>query len=720
MREYKKPIFSDIKRSPSSYHMKQEKPINDEHFIVSPYEKSSVLENSIPIFEPKRHISQRKQQSGQTYPFVSKKIVFFFSFFLFILFIGYRGEKMRVQVLEDGNRGFENLALAVEGIKTSHFDDSSEAFRDAYKNFSSGTESLFVWGGPLLSVTQFIPGLSIIASGRYAFEAGKHFSLAGIPLTVIAEEVASSKNAYSQGEKISWLDFLTRIEVPLQQAQSELALGNNALQKIKMNDIPEDKREKFLSVKKNLPILLGLLKSFDNNELLLREFLGGNGPRKYLFLLQNNQEMRATGGFIGTYALMDVENGRMKRFFVDGIFNPDGQLKENIVPPKPIQKISAAWSLHDSNWFPDFKASAEKAMYFYEKTGGPTVDGVVTLTPTVMQKLLKETGPIDLPEYGISVDSDNFISLIQEQVEVKYDKEENKPKKILADLTALLIEKVFSIQDKNTLYRVANALVEGLNEKHILMYMRHPDIETLIDNAGWSGKILPTSKDYVSVIHSNINGYKTDGVIDEVIKHTAEINEDGSIVDTLTITRTHHGGNTPYEWWNKVNADYMRVYVPKGSILLSARGSTWEFPPEPLDYKALGFRVDSDIEKEESSIVIDEKTGTRISSDADKTVFGSWVYVSPQESVTVEYRYKLPFSFDINKMNNGEADSYTVLYQKQSGSPGSRLFSTVLFPDNQDPVWQMNGNLIPYERRWEMETNLKTDVFSGLVFIHKE
>jgi hypothetical protein len=426
--------------------------------------------------------------------------------------------------------------------------------------------------------------------------------------------------------------------------------------------------------------------------------------------------MRATGGFIGSYALMDVNQGQVRRFFVDGIFNPDGQLRENIIPPKPIQKVSAAWSLHDSNWFPDFPVSAEKAIFFYEKTGGPTVDGVITLTPTVMQKLLSVTGPIALPQYGLVVDADNFIPVIQEQVETKYDKEENQPKKVLADLTGVLLEKAFALQDKTALYAIANALVQGLNEKQMLLYMRHQETEALIDEAGWSGRVLPASKDYLSVIHTNINGYKTDGVIDESIKHSAEIASDGSIVDTVSITRTHRGGDTPYDWWNKVNADYMRVYVPVGAQLLSAKGATWEFPPIPLDYQALGFHEDADVAREENAIHIDEKSGTRVYEDAGKTVFGAWVYVSPQESVTVEYRYSLPFRINVDELRKGGVDSYAALFQKQSGSLGSKLSASVIFPDGMAPVWQTSENLVPYERQLKLETELKTDAYVGIVF----
>lgn len=617
---------------------------------------------------------------------------------------------------KDAERGYEHLILAVDNIQREHFTGSLENFNEAYRVFSQSADHIAFSGGFLLDTTRFIPGLSRVASGKNAVLAGKYFAEAGIPLATIAEALALSKDAYAEGVQISLLDFLQRVKIPLSEASEALTRGNEALQKISINDIPEEKRKHFLLMRQNLPILLGFIKKFEHNQALFEELLGGNGPRKYLFLLQNNHELRATGGFIGSYALLDVNNGVVRRFFIDGIFNPDGQLKENIVPPKPIQKISAGWSLHDSNWFPDFPVSAEKAIFFYEKTGGPTVDGVITLTPTVMQKLLVVTGPITLPQYGFTVDAENFMPIIQEQVETKYDKEENQPKKVLADLSVLLFEKVFASQNKTNVYRIFEALVDGLNEKQILLYMRHPETQALIDTAGWSGRVLPASKDYLSVIHTNINGYKTDGVIDETIRHQAEIGSDGTIVDTVTITRTHRGGQTPYDWWNKVNADYLRVYVPEGSELLSAKGATWEFPEAPLDYTALGFRRDADVEREEEHLTIDERSGTRISRDAGKTVFSAWVYVSPQESVTVEYRYRLPFRVNIDTIQKGDVDVYSVLYQKQSGSIGSKLVSSVIFPEMLQSVWQLNGNLLPYGREWRLETTMRTDIFSGMVF----
>ena len=629
-----------------------------------------------------------------------------------------KGQALQASVLRQGEGGYAALLEAADHMKHKDYEKAVVSFEEASSLFTAASKDTAFFTETLIQGMAMVPGLSRAASGKHVIEAGKHFSEAGKPLAILAEGLMSSKDAYAQGEKISLIQLLYQSKEPLREARISLERAEQSLRAVAIDDIPEEKRDQFLAVRKNLPLVLSLLSGFEKNEFLLEELLGGNGPRTYLFLLQNNHELRATGGFIGSYALVDVSQGVIRRFFVDGIFNPDGQLKENIVPPKPIQKISAGWSLHDSNWFPDFPTSAEKAIFFYEKTGGSTVDGVVTLTPTVMQKLFEVIGPMTLPQYGLTVDAENFIPVIQEQVEVKYDKELNEPKKILVDLSRMLLEKVFSLQDRETTYRLGEALIAGLNEKHVLMYMRHADTQKLVDEIGWSGRVLETGKDYLSVIHSNINGYKTDGVIDETIDHQVVIEEDGSIVDTVTITRSHRGGDTPYEWWNKVNADYLRIYVPKGSELLSSKGTTWEFPEPPLDYERLGFRKDPDVVHEEAGIIVDKKSGVRISLDAGKTVFGAWVYVSPKESVTVEYRYRLPFRLEKKALEESEA-SYSVLYQKQSGSQGSALTTRIVPPLGARVIWQTEPNLIPYERELGREAILRTDIFYGMVFEKK-
>ncbi|MFA6048230.1 MAG: DUF4012 domain-containing protein [Parcubacteria group bacterium] len=628
-----------------------------------------------------------------------------------------RGLKIKDASLDSGNKAYASLMSAKDGLANQDYARAQFEFNSAYDEFNSISNDINDLGSIIVESSKFIPFASRLSSGAHLAVAGEDISKIGLKSSEIVATLEKIKNPLKDGgETISFLKIFQDTDSNLKGIATLSKDLEKNLNDVNVDDIPADRREKFTELKKGLPEANAALAGFMDNSHVFTDILGGNGPRKYLFLFQNNQEMRSTGGFIGTYGVLDIFNGRVNKFFIDGIFNPDGQLREKVIPPAPIQKVSAAWSLHDSNWFPDFPVSAEKASWFYEKTGGPTVDGVITMTPTVLQKLLEITGPIEMPEYGTTISKDNFIEKIQYEVEVDYDKQDNTPKKILADLAPKILDQIFNTKDVAQAARIMSILDESLNEKQILIYSKNYNIQKILSERGWSGEILDTQKDYLSVINTNINGFKTDGIIDEEISHSAEIGSDGSVTDTVTVKRHHNGGDSQYDWWNKVNADYMRVYVPKGSKLLEVSGQTREFNSPPLDYKALGFKSDPQVQMEENSMTIDEQSGTRIYEDAGKTVFANWTYVSPKETMEIKYTYLLPFKVDVSSK---QIDTYSALFQKQSGSIGSKITSTVSHPASLHATWKYPDNLAEDKNSISMDDVLTTDKFIGVALTRK-
>ena len=678
-----------------------------------------------------KKIEAREKNFGQSFFTVFswlnfKKSTFSFSgvalgVFLLVISVGFfnKGLKLRDAILGTGKDAYVNLALAKDGMMSQDFQKSAFEFGEAQDKFSAISHEINDLAGIIVPSSRYIPFLSKLSSGDNMAQAGKNVSRMGILAGEIMQTMDTVKNPLNKdNNSVSFLDILKSTDKNLGEILTLVSDTEEKLAKVNVDDIPESQRVQFVELRSKLPEIKIFISSFLESSKIMADVLGENGPRKYLFLFQNNQEMRATGGFIGTYGVLDIFNGRVRNFFIDGIYNPDGQLREKIVPPAPIQKMSATWSLHDSNWFPDFPKSAEKAAWFYEKTGGPTVDGVITMTPNVMQKLLAITGPIEMADFGVTVDKDNFVETVQQEVEVDYDKEVNQPKKILAELAPKILDKIFNARSFSDMTQTLKVLVESLNEKQILIYSKNYEVEKMLSEEGWSGEVLNAQKDYLSVINTNISGYKTDGVIDESIAHQADIQADGSVVDTVTITRHHNGGSLEKDWWNKVNADYMRVYVPKGSQLLSATGQTREFNAPPLDYKKLGFKWDAQVRAEEDSMRIDEESGTRVYEDGDKTVFANWAYVSPQETVVVTYKYLLPFKLDVN-MTNKPADTYSLLVQKQSGSRGSQFAGTVTYPEYLQTVWTYPIEVQKEAQKISLTTDLREDKFLGAAFTRK-
>jgi hypothetical protein len=618
------------------------------------------------------------------------------------------------QVLAEGTKALGYLKDAGISISNSDLVNTQNNLSNANLYFSNTKNTIDDLGMGISGILNSLPINTPLSTAKNIASAGENVSLAGKEAAGLFEDISFlDKNNFS-------IDQIYPLQGHIRKISTHLETASDNMQNIDDAFVPEDYREKLATLKDKVPYVANNMKNLDQDIPILLKMLGSeNRLQKYLFIFENNTEIRAGGGFIGSYAIADIENGKLENFFVDGIFNPDGQLKEKIVPPMPIQKISAAWSMHDANWFADFPLSAKKVASFYEKTGGPTVDGVIAITPNVIENILGITGPIAMPEYNTIVDKDNFLRMTQLQVEELYDKKENNPKKFLADLAPRIIEKLLdtenlSTQEKISKYlRTFEAFEKSLKEKHIVLFHREAEIENMILKRGWGGQIQNSSGDYLSVVNSNINGFKTDAVVDETIDLRTEIMADGSIIDTVKITRIHNGGDSDYDWYNRVNADYMRVYVPLGSTLLEAKGHTIEEYAPPMDYS--GFKTDEDVEKIEKTIRIDVDSKTQIFEESGKTVFGNWVFVSPKEKVEVTYKYKLPYKINFDDYTK-PAEKYSILVQKQLGSRGSKFNSLITIPINWKIAWTSNNMQIAAVNEMKASTDLASDKIFGTVF----
>lgn len=622
-----------------------------------------------------------------------------------------QGIDIKGRVLGSSMAAYQNLLSAGESLENTDWQSAQEDFSLAYSNFLSANDEIKSLGQVTVGILEHLPGGSLVASGEHLVKVGQSLSDAGKNLSAVAAVFTSFDfNNLLAGinEQASTQYFLTDLfasgQQNLAQAKEAIIIANQELSQVEVDALPSEYREQTAVLKEKLPMIEQVINRTVDYSNALMEILGHQNQRQYLLLFQNNSEMRATGGFIGTYGLLGLDRGSVKKLFIEGVYNVDGQLKEKIIPPRPLQKVSTAWSMHDANWFADFPTSAQKVAWFYEKTGGPTVDGAISFTPIVFERLLELTGPIAMPEYDITLNAQNFIELMQYKVEVDYDKALNQPKRILADFAPKFVKALRELPlEKQT--QALEIFFKSLREKHILLYFKNSNLENFISNQGWAGQIIDSEKDYLSVVSSNINGFKSDKMVQESIKHEAQIQSDGSIIDTVIVTRQHTGGKEEYDWWNKVNANYIRVYLPEGSELISARGQTLEPYIAPIDYEAHGFSPDPLVKKIEDRMFIDKKSGTRIFEESGKTVFGNWVYVSPGRTVKLTYKYKLPFKIDLTK----SADSYSLLVQKQSGSLGSAFKTGLDYPSDWQTVYQ-------YPVNWGQSTLLETDKFYGVTF----
>ncbi|OIO06906.1 hypothetical protein AUJ35_03120 [Candidatus Falkowbacteria bacterium CG1_02_41_21] len=535
-------------------------------------------------------------------------------------------------------------------------------------------------------------------------------------------------------------------------AISDVKELNQTLKTIKIKSLPVDYQQKFNDLKAKAVILEDGLSNFVNLAVGLDEFLGANMDKRYLLVFQNNNELRASGGFVGSYALVDLRDGQIKNIEVPGggSYDTEGGLKVLMAAPQPLWLVNPLWHFWDANWWPDWELSAKNLMWFLEKSDGPSVDGVITFTPTVIEKLLTVTGAIDLKEkYGVTITADNFWEVAQSIIEktgnpeayasstdlgkkitaeVKKNEEllaaadKAKPKAIIGDLLSKIMETLPQKLDQANLLKLLKITDESLSAKQIMFYFSDSNLEQKMIENGWAGKMRFAPNDYLSVINTNIAGGKSDRVMEETINHQIEIQADGSIIDNLIITRAHRGvRGEPFTGMR--NVDWMRIYVPLGSELLESSG--WSVPDQTyFESPDPAWKTNEYLAQTEGQATTQELSGVKVYAENGKTVFANWSMVDPGKNTIITLKYHLPFKLKLQKPATGLIAwvnrlfkqepivyDYSLLVQKQPGAPAGNYSSSLSFSGRVRIFWKYPDNLDIIDNGWERQEPLAADKY---------
>jgi hypothetical protein len=151
---------------------------------------------------------------------------------------------------------------------------------------------------------------NLLIIGQLAAKLGQDLSSLAIQL----EEQA--------GQDLSLIEKLSATQQTLDDIEPhflELLERINSIDgEVLLEQLGEDNLNKLLVFQTSLS---SLKKNFDDlktlNQFLL-DFLGQGQTKKYLVIFQNNSELRATGGFMGSYALVEIKDGEIIKMEVPG------------------------------------------------------------------------------------------------------------------------------------------------------------------------------------------------------------------------------------------------------------------------------------------------------------------------------------------------------------------------------------------------------------------
>jgi len=437
------------------------------------------------------------------------------------------------------------------------------------------------------------------------------------------------------------------------------------------------------------------------------------GPKTYLLLVQNEDELRPTGGFITAAGTLLLENGQVSGMNFENSGDLDNWEKPYPVTPWQLRQYmnSPVLVFRDANWFPDFPTTALYAEHLYSYVRNHSVDGVIAFDQQMLVEILSVLGPIELENAPYPIGPDNIISYMRSE-KTRDDEDIDNPdwdnKDFINDIFDVLLTKIFAgdVQWE----KLVDLLITTLDERHLLLQLDNPSLTSLLARRGWDGAVRAGDGDFLMVVDSNIGFNKTNAVVRTRLAYDVDLRDLVKPVSNLTVFHQNNSDSkVPCIQWGGITLegqgdypidrcywDYMRVYTVAGTSLQEANPQAI-----PADWMIRRQAVPAQVD-----ILDEEIDGVQ--------VFGVLKIVPGGQSVATNFEFILPGHI-IKTQRDSRNLVYSLRIQKQPGTLAVPAKIRLHLPNNAI-IQSVPSGAIVQGRNILIETNLKEDCEIEIVF----
>jgi uncharacterized protein DUF4012 len=291
-----------------------------------------------------------------------------------------------------------------------------------------------------------------------------------------------------------------------------------------------------------------LRESIHAASLLLRglpTFLGSERPQRYFFGAQNPAELRGTGGLIGAFSILELDDGRF-RFSPFAPIHSIAQPPLRSIPP-PNEDYAANYNQFrrdgrfwtSINVMPDFPSVAQAILGSYETATGDGLDGVILADPFALQPLLEATGPVRLRRYGVEIDASNVVTFTTNEAYSLFSDPVQR-KRVLGDAAQAAFTRFVAQPSPD--YEDLTKLLEAASAGHIQIFSADPPMQEGLQLTPAGGVLRPAGAEgaLLSVVVNSAAGSKVDFYQDRDIRYSVELGDDGSATAVFDLTLRNH------------------------------------------------------------------------------------------------------------------------------------------------------------------------------------
>lgn len=228
--------------------------------------------------------------------------------------------------------------------------------------------------------------------------------------------------------------------------------------------------------------------------------LGANGNRTYLIVAQNSAELRSSGGFPGSMGTLEIRDGEiiLNDFSkVYDVLTDTNQSSVSITDEEYALFGAASMDCpRDAGIDPDFTRVASIWAASYEERNVAHLDGVISITPSVVQDILAIVGPVTLSD-GTELTGSNATKVLQSDIYWKYLAEGADPDGTGGAVTDALFaqaahetfNKLFSNLNADTLIKFASCMAKDMEDRTVMFWLTDEGEQAILASLDCSGAL---------------------------------------------------------------------------------------------------------------------------------------------------------------------------------------------------------------------------------------
>jgi nucleoside-diphosphate-sugar epimerase len=357
-------------------------------------------------------------------------------------------------------------------------------------------------------------------------------------------------------------------ETSIIQANQDAKIGNTRLQRLDVAAFPAAMQAMLYKLKgyslQYATTIDELARVYD----LIPYLLGYKDKRTYFIMVQNETEIRATGGWFTSYAVLNVENGQIEKLQVNDVYNFDGSIT-GVPAPLDMQRALGVktMKLSLSNWDPAMDVTSKQITQLLSQSGKSNQNDVtIAMTFQVVKEILAVVGGVQVDGLG-EVNANNLYDRVG-QLHSDFVPGSQEKTSVLSTFLPGLVDKIAAapLAQKQAVMQV---LAKAIAQHSIMIYSDNTEIRTRVLDYFSTYRTVRAKDNPLFVVDWNWGGNKAN----RYIKRSMDVLlDEESHKATLTLLYTNDSKTDGYPEGTYVNMQ--RIYYPKEFTYLMSSGFT--------------------------------------------------------------------------------------------------------------------------------------------------